>query len=158
MPRSGMLLGHLLRLAALPELTFHFTTDHFFKCESEREDRKGSCDAGSEVHETESEVHYLFRKTFTALDIYGGLLVQIMIQEEFEGWCLSNTYALRKLTSEHRLFVSFLLLRMCINYITLEFAGLPSVHRGPEVNQEAKEAECFRPLQSPSRTRELETS
>lgn len=150
--------GHLLRLAALPELTFHFTTDHFFKCESEREDRKGSCDAGSEVHETESEVHYLFRKTFTALDIYGGLLVQIMIQEEFEGWCLPNTYALRKLTSECHLFVSFLLLSMCINYITLEFAGLPSVHRGPEVNQEAKEAECFRPLQSPSRTRELGTS
>lgn len=31
MPRSGTLLGHLLRLAALPELTFHFTTDHFFQ-------------------------------------------------------------------------------------------------------------------------------
>lgn len=75
-----------------------------------------------------------------------------MIQEEFEGWRLSNTYALRKLTSECRLFVSFLLLSMCINYITLEFAGLPSVHRGPEVNQEAEEAECFRLPQSPSRT------
>ena len=57
MPLSGTLLGHLLRLEALPEGTFHFITDNFFKCESEIEDRKVSCDVGSEVHETEYEAH-----------------------------------------------------------------------------------------------------
>lgn len=56
MPLSGILLRHLLRLEAFPEVTFHFITDNFFKCDSEIEDRKVSCDVVSRVHETEFEV------------------------------------------------------------------------------------------------------
>lgn len=57
MPLSGILLRHLLRLEAHPEVTFHFITDNSFKCESEIEDRKVSCDVESGVHETKFGVH-----------------------------------------------------------------------------------------------------
>lgn len=51
MPLSGVLLRHVLELEALPEVTSHFITDNFVKCESEIEDRKVGGEVGREIHE-----------------------------------------------------------------------------------------------------------
>lgn len=51
-PLSGILLRHLLGLEALPEVTSHFITDNFVKCESEIEDRKVSGGVGRETHDS----------------------------------------------------------------------------------------------------------
>ena len=50
MPLSSI-LRHLLGLEALPEVTSHFITDNFIKCEPEVEDRKVIGDVGRENHE-----------------------------------------------------------------------------------------------------------